>query len=79
MNTDSYLISPACFSRALGHLVGLGTLSAHEAVRYRHGLVPNSFKLPLPHGGWLEHSPAGYVIRGVRGPSFQADRAWVLG
>ena len=71
-------ISPACFSRALGHLVGQGTLSASEAVRYRQGLVPHDFQLPLPHGAWLRHRARGYVIEGQLSPDFQADLAWVL-
>ena len=71
-------ISPASFSRALNHLVSIGSLSAQEAVLYRRGLVPDHFQLPLPHGGVLCHSREGYLIRGQRGPAFQADRAWAL-
>ena len=72
------VISPASFSRALNHLVSSGRLSAYEAVLYRRGLVPDHFQLPLPHGGVLCHSREGYLIRGLRGPAFQADRAWAL-
>lgn len=70
------VISPACFSRALGHLVGVGLLSAGDAVTYRHGKVPQDFQLQLPHGSRLCHSVHGYVIQGDC--NFQQDLAWAL-
>ncbi|AZI41586.1 hypothetical protein EHF33_01460 [Deinococcus psychrotolerans] len=71
-------ISPASFSRALCHLVALGTLSASEAVKYRSGVVPHDFQLLLPHGAVMRHSPGGYVIQGGNPGAFQADLAWAL-
>lgn len=71
------VISPASFSRALTHLVGIGTLSPSDAVNFRYGRVPGDFLLPLPHGGVLCHSPKGYMVRGPA-RSFQADLVWTL-
>ncbi|WP_146202759.1 hypothetical protein [Deinococcus irradiatisoli] len=70
------VISPACFSRALGHLVGIGTLAADEAVNYRYGKVPRDFELLLPHGSRLRHSAQGYVIQGDN--EFHKDLDWAL-
>lgn len=71
-------ISPASFSRALGHLVSSGTLSAIDAIKYRSGAVPHDFQLLLPHGAVMRHSPGGYVIQGGNPSTFQADLAWAL-
>lgn len=75
---NHHIISPASFSRVLGHLVSCGALSAREAVLYRSGKVPALFQLPLPHGAMLRHSPRGYVIDGSSSRDFQADLAWAL-
>ncbi len=75
---NHHVISPASFSRVLGHLVSCGALSAREAVLYRSGKVPALFALPLPHGALLRHSSRGYVIDGAGSRDFQADLAWAL-
>lgn len=70
-------ISPASFSRALGYLVSMGTLSASEAIKYRSGFVPDNFELLLPHGGVMAHSPKGYFIW-TSSSNFQAVVDWAL-